>query len=317
MEIDARVSGGRLHLDWTYNTAVHRRETIVALAERFLDALRAMIAHCRQAQPAGFTPSDFPLARLDQAALDRLVAGGVAIEDVYPLSPVQEGMLFHWLFDPTGGLYIQQFTCVLHGALDVAAFERAWGWVIGRHPALRTAFPTIAGDRPLQVVYARCRCRSTQHDWRGLTTREQAERFEDVLDADRAEGFDPAQAPLMRLALYRLSDAAYQLLWSCHHSLLDGWCLPLVLKEVLIGYEAFHQRRCARAAPEPSLPRLHRVAAPARRAAAEDESYWRRTLAGFQAATPLTVDRPVAAGGVGASRRACSAVSLRKRRRGS
>ncbi len=292
LEIDARVSGGRLQLDWTYNTAVHRRETIVALAERFLDALREMIARCREAQPGGFTPSDFPLARLDQAALDRLVTGGPPIEDVYPLTPMQEGMLFHWLFDPRGGLYIQQFTCVLNGALDVGAFERAWRWVIGRHPALRTAFPTIAGDRPLQVVYREPPLPITEHDWRGLEPDEQAERLEGVLDADRDQGFEPARAPLMRLALYRLSDAAYQLLWSCHHTLLDGWCLPLVLKEVLIGYEAFHQGAAAELPP--SRPYRDYVAWLLERDDSEAEDYWRQTLAGFRAATPLTVDRPVA-----------------------
>src|SRR6185312_15655517 len=92
LEIDARVSGGRLSLEWTYNSEVHRRETIAALADRFLEALRAIVAHCRLPGVRGFTPSDFPMAGLDAPALDRLVADEPPIEDVYPPSPVQEGM---------------------------------------------------------------------------------------------------------------------------------------------------------------------------------------------------------------------------------
>src|SRR5205823_6363083 len=88
----------------------------------------------------GATPSDFPLAGLDQSTLDRLLGTSRQIEDLYPLAPMQQGMLFHSLYEPAAGVYIEQVSCLLQGALDVAAFAHAWQQVLDRHPVLRTSF---------------------------------------------------------------------------------------------------------------------------------------------------------------------------------
>src|SRR6185437_15497168 len=101
--------------------SVHRRETIEELADRFLEMLRALVVRGRSIEPRGYTPADFPLARLDQATIDRAFGDERDIEDVYPLSPVQEGMLFHTSYAPASGVYVQQFTCRLRGTLDVLA----------------------------------------------------------------------------------------------------------------------------------------------------------------------------------------------------
>jgi amino acid adenylation domain-containing protein len=212
-----------------------------------------------------------------------------SVEAIYPPSPTQQGMLFHSLLAPESGVYVEQLSCVLRGDLDIPAFERAWQLVVDRHSALRTAFAWKSTNKILQVVQRQVAIPLRQEDWRGSSADEQAARLAALLHADRVQGFDLAQAPLMRLLLLRVGDDSYRFIWTYHHNLFDGWSLPLILKDVFTGYEAFRHRR------EPHLP----VARPYRDYIAwlqkQDlvaaEQFWRRTLAGATAPTPLVVDR--------------------------
>ncbi|HEV2735592.1 MAG TPA: condensation domain-containing protein, partial [Longimicrobiaceae bacterium] len=167
LEINARVSGGRLRLVWTYGEEVHARETIERLAAGYVEALRELIAHCTAPGAGGATPSDFPLARISRAELDRLAERVDGIEDLYPLSPLQQGILFHALQggdDP----YRTQAVYVLDGPLAADEWERAWARVAERHAALRTGFHWEGVDAPVQVVRRSAPLPWVREDWRGL-----------------------------------------------------------------------------------------------------------------------------------------------------
>ena len=164
LEVDAFVLGEALQVRWSYDPVRFRRATVERLASAFLAELAGIVARCRQALARGeigYTPSDFPLAALDtaldtaldQAALDTLLGRAPGIEDLYPLAPLQEGMLFHGLYESGSELYFEQLACTLAGPLDVAAFARAWQAVVDRHPALRTAFLQRGAGAPLQAVH--------------------------------------------------------------------------------------------------------------------------------------------------------------------
>jgi len=213
------------------------------------------------------------------------------IEAVYALSPMQLGMLFHSLYGPESGVYFEQLSCTLRGELDVRAFQHAWQRVVDRHPILRTAFVWKNLERMLQVVHRRVELSWEEQDWRDLSAAEQETRREAFLRADRARGFDLSRAPLMRLALFRTADDAHTFVWSHHHILLDGWSLPLVLKEVLTFYEAFHQGQDLRL--EQPRPYGDYIAWLQQGDLAQAEAFWRHELAGFTAPTPLVVDRPL------------------------
>ncbi len=105
LEINGGISGGRLRVFWSYSENIHRRSTIKAVADEFIEELRKLIAHCRRPEAGGYTPSDFPLARIKQSQLDQLVGTNRQVEDIYPLSPMQQGMLFHTLYAPESGMY--------------------------------------------------------------------------------------------------------------------------------------------------------------------------------------------------------------------
>ncbi len=211
------------------------------------------------------------------------------VEDIYPLSPLQQGMLFHALYAPAGGVYLEQKICTLEGELKVTAFEQAWQRVLERHPALRTAFVWQGLEEPMQVVRQKVKLPLKQEDWRGLPAEEQRARLAAFLQADRAQGVEPSKAPLMRLALFRLSDDAYQFVWTHHHILLDGWSLPLIFKEVFAFYEAFCRGQDLHL--ERSRPFRDYIAWLRKQDLSQAEAFWRKELKGFTEPTPLWVGR--------------------------
>src|ERR687892_266169 len=127
-------------------------------------------------EAGGYTPSDFPLARLDGQALTRLPAKNV--EDIYPLSPLQQGLLFHTLHAPESEVYREQMSCRLKGNLNRSAFKQASGQVVQRHALLRTACLWEGLEEPLQVVRSRDTLPWVQEDWRGLSPSEHQGRLE-------------------------------------------------------------------------------------------------------------------------------------------
>jgi amino acid adenylation domain-containing protein/non-ribosomal peptide synthase protein (TIGR01720 family) len=288
LEITAWVQEGRLRLRWDYSAHRHRRESIERLAGEFLTALRRLIQHCQEAGAGGFTPSDFPLARIDQAALDRLVAATPArIEDLFPASPMQQGMIFHSLRDPGSGVYVEQLRLRLGPDLDPEAFERAWPRVVDRHPALRTAFFWSGLERPLQVVGSGVRIpwERRRGGWSDLLAWQ---------EEDRRRDFDLSRPPLARAVLFDLADAGaeegYGFLWSYHHALLDGWSLPVLLRDLFALYqEEAGQGRTELDAVKPFRDYIAWLEGQDLAAA---EAFWRRALAGFSAPTPLGIDRP-------------------------
>jgi len=211
------------------------------------------------------------------------------IETAYPLSPMQQGMLFHTLYAPESGTYFQQLSCTLKGDLNVLAFQQAWQQVVDRHPIWRTAFVWDNIEKPLQVVVRLVKLPCSQHDWRGLSSVEQQEQLQAFLKADREQGFQLSKAPLMRIALIQMDEETYQFIWSHHHLLLDGWSLSLVFKEVFAFYEAF--RRGQDLHLKPCRPYQDYIAWLQQQDLTETEAFWRQALQGFAAPTPLAVDK--------------------------
>ncbi len=209
------------------------------------------------------------------------------VEDVYPLSPIQEGMLFHALYEPGTGIYVSQVACVFEG-LRAAAFVAAWQQVVDRHTALRTAFVWKTTERPLQVVAKRVTLAWTEQDWRHLDPGERQGRIDEYLERDRLREFQLSRAPLMAFSLLRIGEERHQFVWTHHHLLIDGWSVSLVMREVLTicaGRLSGGEARLDRARPYRAyiewLQRQDMAAA---------ESFWRSSLAGFTVPTPLVDD---------------------------
>lgn len=210
------------------------------------------------------------------------------IQDIYPLSPMQQGMLFHSLYAPETEVYSEQLSCMLHGKLNKQAFNKAWQSVTARHETLRSAFVWEDLEEPLQVVYLKADIPFEMLDWRSRSEERQNTDFEEILKAERKRGLELTEAPLMRILLIQLSDDTFRLIWNHHHLLLDGWGLPVILKEVMLHYEAFDKNKEFRL-PQPR-PYRDYIAWLQRQDMEKARIFWTERLKGFSAPTPLTVN---------------------------
>lgn len=211
------------------------------------------------------------------------------IQDIYPLSPMQQGMLFHSIYSPESGAYIEQTFSDLVGDLNVAAFEQAWQAVIDRNPVLRTAFVWEGVDEPMQVVFAQVDFSILQQDWRQKSGEDQDKDLQAYLQKERAQGFDLTDAPLMRIALFRTADDVFKLVWTHHHLLIDGWSNQMLLQELFALYNSF-DKNISFDAPERPPFRAY-IDWLQNQDNAKAEKYWQRALAGFSSPTPLVVDK--------------------------
>ncbi|HEX9731462.1 MAG TPA: amino acid adenylation domain-containing protein [Thermoanaerobaculia bacterium] len=291
LEIEGFVVRGRLWINWWYCRRLHRRSTIEQLALTFMDELRRLIAHCLEPRSGGFTASDFPLAGLTTDQLRRVVGADRDVEDVYPLAPVQEGILFHVLYAPSSQVYFEQNAWSLAGPLDVGAFRRAWERLVERHAVLRTAFVWEGLPRPLQVVRRRAALPWQEVDWRRLGGHGEEGRFERMLAEDRRHGFAPSAPPLMRCRLVRLGHDRFRFVWSVHHLLLDGWSIALLLDELFALYDAI-RHGAGDERPRP-LPYRDYVAWLGRQDRAAAERFWRRALEGCREPAPSAASAAV------------------------
>lgn len=232
--LTVRVSGGRLALGWSEAAPVETAEArLAAIAE----SLRA-IAGWTQGQSAPLlTPGDFPLAGLDAATLDALAGACPDVEDIYPLSPMQEAMLLHSLSRQGSAVNFEQSCMRFTGALDSAALRKAWALVFERHAVLRSVFRWRGLERPLQLVRRNAPPPVELEIWPGFS----AERLEQRLAQDRAAGFDLEAGPLARLILIRVNAEEAYLIASFHHMLADGWCLAQLEREARAAYEALRR----------------------------------------------------------------------------
>ena len=213
--------------------------------------------------------------------------------DVYPLTPMQQGMLLHSDSAICTGAYIQQLICELHESLNVPHFRSAWQRVVDRHCVLRTNFNLEDPHEPRQEVFERIVVPWEEHDWREACAEDAAQRFEVYLREDRRRGFALGRPPLWRMNLLRLAEQDYRLVWTSHHALLDGRSRRLVLQEVFTFYEAFC--RGSDLHLDQPLPFGDYVRWLAARTGGAAEGYWKRLLGGFSVATPLPLARSTSA----------------------
>ncbi|HEV7920011.1 MAG TPA: amino acid adenylation domain-containing protein [Thermoanaerobaculia bacterium] len=284
--LNGRVAGGVLEFTLDYSSLEYDAATIAKLASSVEDALREVIAHCLQTGRGDFTPSDFPLAKISQARLDAWQQAYPNLQKLYPATGMQQGMYFHGLLDR--GAYVTQIYPTFIGDLSPLLFRQAWELVSNRHDIFRTAF--VGQEEKLhQLVVSHAALPWQELDWRGLSAEEQRARFDRFRDEDKAAGFDFAQAPLQRITLIRYAEDRWQLLWTHHHMLLDGWCAPLVYKEVVFAYQRLSNGEAVQFPEAPAYE--HYIQWLQKREVSQAEAFWREQLAQIEAPTALVVDK--------------------------
>ncbi|MGN7824286.1 amino acid adenylation domain-containing protein, partial [Chitinophaga sp. 22536] len=279
-EVSGMVLGGELEMTLTYSPRQYAAERVRIFMQSYRDALEEITEACCRHGKVELSPSDLVYKSLTLSQVDALQSEH-ALENIYPLSPMQEGMLFHALYDREGDQYFEQLSCRLQGRLDIAAVEHAMNGIIARYAILRTQFVHEGYERPLQIVYGGRRMKVSYEDMREACVQEGTVAVVDrIRQQDRSRKFDLGRDVLMRVTVLRLAASAYELIWSYHHVLMDGWCMGIIMRDFKALYQQYSR------GSEVLLPAVRPygdyISWLEERDAALSAQYWKEYLSGFE-----------------------------------
>jgi len=294
LEVNSIVQGGQLLVSWGYSGKHYEKRTIEDLAGSYLKNLELVINGCLKQGKRGpvSTPSDYGLGKevhyeeLD-AFMSEVLEGqtrGTRIEGVYRLSGLQEGMLFHGLYDGQVGSYVTQFAAELVNP-DLQIFQKSWDLIMERHSILRSGFYHDVFRVPVQCVNREVRMPVEVMDYREMEEEDRQLAVMRMQEDDRLKGFDFKKAPLIRITLIRTSDDRYRMIWTSHHILMDGWSLPVLVEEFLGNYEVLLKGWQVKMGVEDKYEDYIRFLE--RRDKGREESWWRQYLKGVEGGTLL------------------------------
>ncbi|MEV4738688.1 amino acid adenylation domain-containing protein [Streptomyces sp. NPDC049555] len=279
---ETHADGPRLAATWTWPGELLTEDDVRQLAEAWFAVLRTLVEAAAEPTAGGLVPSDLPLVDLTQEEIGRLEKAQPHLSDIWPLSPLQEGLLFHTEYDQQAeDVYITRLALDVRGELDTAALRAAVAALLERHASLRACFHRTADGTPVQLIPAAAELPWAEQDLSHLGEDEQRAELDRLLVAERAHRFDPTRPPLLRFTLIKLAPDTHRLLFAAHHLLLDGWSAPVLAGEL---FELYGRRGDASALPPiaPYKDYLAWLAAQDRTAA---EEAWRTALAGVEEPT--------------------------------
>ncbi|MGV8873409.1 MAG: amino acid adenylation domain-containing protein, partial [Rhodococcus sp. (in: high G+C Gram-positive bacteria)] len=231
LDINAVVTNGQLRATFAFPRGVLDRENVSELADRWTAALGRLAEHAGATDAGGLTPSDVSLVDVDQDQIGRWENAFGALDDIWPLAPLQHGLMFHSeLMRGHVDVYTAQLVFELGGDIDAARLHRAARRLLARHDSLRTAFVRDNRGTPAQLVLA-----EPELPWR--TVDADSDDVPSIADAERTARFDLDAPPLLRFVLVTTEDGA-SLVVTNHHILFDGWSMPIFVKELLVLYAA-------------------------------------------------------------------------------
>ncbi|MEV5838185.1 amino acid adenylation domain-containing protein [Nocardia sp. NPDC052112] len=288
IDINAIVTDGadgpQLGASFAFPRGLLSRERAQEFADLWVAALRALAEHAKHPDAGGLTPSDLPLVTAAQTDIEVWERNYPALSDVWPLAPLQSGLLFHALLTESSvDVYTTQTVVDLSGDVEVDRLQAAAQAILDRYPNLRTAFVASADGHAVQVVL-----NQVEMPWRSvdLTELPEPERLAELkrqVALERETRFEMSVAPLIRFTLYRTEQQQWHLVVTSHHILLDGWSMPLLMRDVLVLYATRGDRSAL-----PRVPSYRTFLSwLAGRDRADSERVWAQALSGVDEPTQL------------------------------
>ncbi|WP_046003367.1 non-ribosomal peptide synthetase [Pseudoalteromonas rubra] len=284
LQITAAVNGGRLSVTLECAPEYYTEQDAQQLSAHFEQAIEEVLAHCLAQSENSPTPSDFPLLpQLDRAQLTQLMdKAGQGVADIYPMTPLQQGMWFH-AQGTDNKAYLEQSVMLLDGALDTEAFTYAWTQLTASHSILRTAF-FVTAHQPAQVVYDK-RALPLQMDEPRPFDEQVKTRLAEIAAQEYQQPLDLQRAPCMRLRLVPFGEHCHGLIWTYHHLIMDGWSLPVLFAELIEHYQARVQTRMVQTLADPFRDYVEYLD---KRDKHAEQVFWQQQLAQVDTPTLLT-----------------------------
>ncbi|MER5938606.1 amino acid adenylation domain-containing protein [Streptomyces sp. NPDC001928] len=232
-----RHDGAHLIANWAWAGQAVAEDDAQDIAETWFRALELLVRHTATPGAGGRTPSDLPLVDLTQDEIEayeaELAGAGTTLTDVLPLTPLQQGLLFHADYDQDAtDVYTLQIVAELEGDIDPAVLRAAGQALLDRHPNLRAAFRARATGDPVQLVSDHTELPWQETDLRDLPEPQRTAELDRITEAERTRRFDLTAPPLLRFALVTHGEGRHRFVWTSHHILVDGWSMPLLVREL-------------------------------------------------------------------------------------
>ncbi len=253
-DISGVIREERLEMSLTYSPCQYKEETVALFWDRYKSFLEQLVRFCTSVNEPVHTPGDFTYRDIPFEVL-RKIQREYVLDDIYPLTPMQEGMLFHAILEAGGSAYFEQTSYRLHGQLDIVLVQQTLRQLSRRHEILRAAFlyeglprpvQLILHDRPIEFIYSDLQSRDEKPD------NDVEDRIEAFRKADRRRSFDLARDVLVRVAVLRIAERQFEVIWSFHHILMDGWGVGILNADFFEIYSGLAAgRRSPSATPVP------------------------------------------------------------------
>ncbi|WP_268640979.1 condensation domain-containing protein, partial [Paenibacillus chitinolyticus] len=242
--INGVISEGKLSFAFRYNRGLFSNDTIQRFAEVYKGCIQSTLTYCMQVEESVPTPSDYhaaDLTRADLSVIQQAVGGSSQVERIYGLTSLQKGMLYHSIAEPESTAYRNQNIFIGQGYADEHMVKQALKLLVMRHEVLRTAIIHKNISIPKQVVIRGREVEYERTDLTGVEPSVQAKQVEAIAQDQIQRGFDLEHDPLLRVHHVVLARDRYQLIWSFHHILLDGWSLPIIYGDFNRIYKALEK----------------------------------------------------------------------------
>ncbi|WP_143328984.1 amino acid adenylation domain-containing protein, partial [Clostridium puniceum] len=243
IEINGLVSEGKLELFLNYSTKEYEEETVANLLEGYKRNLIKVVEHCESKKETQKTPWDYGDNELSIEDLNKILSSEKDIEKIHSLAPMQEGMLYNLILDKKSHAYFEQSVFTLEGTLRVEILNKVFNTLIEKYEVLRTAF--FYGDisKPKQAVLSKREMLINYEDITTLEDSKQEEYIENFKRQDRDKGFDLNNDCLIRISVIKTKDNRYKLIYSFHHIIMDGWCIGIIMNDIVNMYKALCEEK--------------------------------------------------------------------------
>ena len=239
IDINAIVNQGELQVTFAYNSSILLKETMDQFSQVYIQELTTLIDYCRLQKASIRTASDYVAEDLDNGEIKKIVEyfQEEEVEDIYPLMPIQEGMLYYKLSEQDSSAYIIQIVCNVLQPIYFEVFKSAIERVMLKYPILRTAYYYEKAKQPRQVVLTNREVECDKIDYRFVKDNEGQYLLDEVRSSEVERGFDLQKDTLIRFKYVELPKEQCKLIITHDHIILDGWCIPILLRAI---EEAYH-----------------------------------------------------------------------------
>ena len=239
LTLNGLIAHQKLQFDIDFNTSYLSEEQHEQFMKLFEQHLTAVVDCCLNQDVAIKTPSDYKLTDISYDELQKITESyNSEIEKIYPLSPMQQGMLFHNLMDGEDEAYFEQTVLSVNGNLNHELFEKAFNGIIARHEILRANMVYSQLKRPHQVILKEKFARIYHEDLASLNPQEQEKSIADYLEKEQKKGFDLSKDLLMKVAVFKVAEQNFKIVWTHHHIVIDGWCLGIIFNDFFSLYNS-------------------------------------------------------------------------------